>query len=425
MNHQGITGADGETTEADLSRRGFLRGAGLAGVSAALGLPIPFAGNFPAALTPVALAQEAGAPMIPGKDGVRVLNDRPINAETIVTQLDDDFTPNNRHFVRNNGTVPERAHTRSLDGWSLMVDGEVRRTLTLSMDDLESNFKRHEAALVIECGGNGRAGYNPPAKGNQWTLGAVGCAHYAGVRLRDVLKEAGVKSSAVYIGYEAEDQHLSRDPTKQAISRGVPIEKAMDEHTLLAFEMNGGPLPALHGFPVRLICPGWPGSTGGKWLKRIWVRDQVHDGAKMTGTSYRVPRRPVAPGTEVPEEDMEIIEEMPVKSIITRPESGIVAKLADKLDLRGHAWAGTGDVKAMHISIDFGQTWIPANLRKPVNRYAWQRWTASAKFPRKGYYEVWARATDKQGRMQPMIVPGWNPKGYLNNAMQRIAVKVV
>jgi len=192
----------------------------------------------------------------------------------------------------------------------------------------------------------------------------------------------------------------------------------------LAFEMNGGPLPTLHGFPLRLICPGWPGSTGGKWLKRIWVRDQVHDGAKMTGTSYRVPRYPVAPGTKVPEEDMEIIEEMPVKSIITRPESGIVAKLAEKLELRGHAWSGSGDVKAMHISIDFGRTWIPAKLRKPVNRYAWQRWTATAEFPRQGYYEVWARATDKQDRMQPMIVPGWNPKGYLNNAMQRIAVKV-
>ena len=389
-----------------------------------MGMPVPFAEHFPDGLVPVALGQDAGVPKIPGKDGVRVLNDRPINAETVVTELDDDVTPNSRHFVRNNGIMPARATTRSLDGWSLTIDGEVKRELTLSMDDLESRFKRHEAALVIECGGNGRAGYNPPAKGNQWTLGAVGCARYAGVRLRDVLKSAGVKDSAVYIGYEAEDLHLSRDPSKKPISRGVPISKAMDEHTMLAWEMNGEPLPALHGFPLRLICPGWPGSTGGKWLKRIWVRDQVHDGAKMTGTSYRVPRYPVAPGTDVPEEDMEIIEEMPVKSIITRPASGIVTNLSDGLALRGHAWSGSGDVKAMHVSVDFGQTWIKARLRKPVNAYAWQRWTASVSFPKQGYYEVWARATDRQGRMQPMLVPGWNPKGYLNNAMQRIAVKV-
>ena len=407
------------------TRRGFLRGASLAAVSAALGVPVPFAEYFPDGLIPVAFGQDAGGLTIPGKDGVRVLNDRPINAETPVTLLDDNITPNQRHFVRNNGIVPERAHSRALDGWSLTIDGEVSKPLKLSMAQLKSRFKRHEATLVLECGGNGRAGYNPPAKGNQWTLGAVGCARYVGVRLRDVLKAAGVKPSAVYIGYESEDLHLSRDPTRHAISRGVPIAKALDEHTMLAWEMNGEPLPALHGFPLRLICPGWPASTGGKWLKRIWVRDQVHDGAKMTGYSYRVPKNPVAPGSDVPEEAMEIIEVMPVKSIITRPGTGIITKLGESLKLRGHAWCGTGNVKAMHVSVDFGATWIKARLQKPENPFAWQHWRASAMFPKAGYYEVWARATDHQGRLQPMLVPGWNPRGYLNNAMQRIAVKVV
>lgn len=407
------------------TRRGFLRGASLAGVSAALGVPIPFAEHFPDGLIPVALGQDAGGLTIPGKDGVRVLNDRPINAETPVTLLDDNITPNARHFVRNNGIVPERAQTRSLDGWSLTIDGEVDKPLKLSLADLKSRFKIYKAALVLECGGNGRAGYNPPAKGNQWTLGAVGCARYVGVRLRDVLKAASVKSSAVYIGYESEDLHLSRDPSKQAISRGVPIAKALDEHTMLAWEMNGEPLPALHGFPLRLICPGWPASTGGKWLKRIWVRDQVHDGAKMTGYSYRVPKNPVAPGSDVPEEDMEIIEAMPVKSIITRPGTGIVARLVESLKLRGHAWCGSGPVKAMHVSVDFGATWIEAGLKQPENPHAWQHWDATVTFPKAGYYEVWARATDDQGRMQPMLVPGWNPRGYLNNAMQRIAVEVI
>ena len=419
------TSGEKEAAAAGCTRRGFLRGASLAAVSAALGVPVPFAEHFPDGLVPVALGQGGAGLTIPGKDGVRVLNDRPINAETPVTLLDDNITPNKRHFVRNNGIVPERAHTRSLDDWSLTIDGEVRKPLRLSLDDLKSRFKRREAALVLECGGNGRAGYNPPAKGNQWTLGAVACARYVGVRLADVLRAAGVKPSAVYIGYESEDLHLSRDPAKRAISRGVPIAKALDEHTMLAWEMNGEPLPALHGFPLRLICPGWPASTGGKWLKRIWVRDRVHDGAKMTGYSYRVPRNPVAPGAEVPEEDMEIIEAMPVKSIITRPGTGVVTKLAESLKLRGHAWCGSGPVKAMHVSVDFGATWIKARLRKPENPYAWQHWNVAAAFPKKGYYEVWARATDHQGRMQPMLVPGWNPRGYLNNAMQRIAVKVV
>ena len=203
------------------TRRGFLRGASLAAVSAALGVPVPFAEYFPDGLIPVAFGQDAGGLTIPGKDGVRVLNDRPINAETPVTLLDDNITPNQRHFVRNNGIVPERAHSRALDGWALTIDGEVSKPLKLSMAELKSRFKRHEATLVLECGGNGRAGYNPPAKGNQWTLGAVGCARYVGVRLRDVLKAAGVKPSAVYIGYESEDLHLSRDPTRHELTGGL------------------------------------------------------------------------------------------------------------------------------------------------------------------------------------------------------------
>ena len=407
----------------DPARREFLRSAGLASLAAALGGPIPFADRLLPGMLPEALAEAGETGLLKGKRGLRVLGDRPENAETPVELLDDDITPNERHFVRNNGIVPERAWRQDATGWTLTIDGEVQRELTLSLPELQRKYRNFSAALVIECGGNGRAGYNPPAKGNQWTLGAVGCAQYRGVRLRDVPRDAGVKSSAVYIGYYAEDLHLSRDPGKQAISRGVPIAKALDEHTMLAWEMNGVPLPAYHGFPLRLICPGWPGSTGGKWLQRITVRDRVHDGAKMTGSSYRVPKYPVAPGTKVPDEDMEIIEEMPVKSIITRPGTGIEAAANRPLSLRGHAWSGHGDVRAMHVSIDFGATWIAADLDAPRNKYAWQRWSTDVSFPHPGYYEVWARATDSRGVMQPMLVPGWNPKGYLNNAMQRIAVK--
>jgi DMSO/TMAO reductase YedYZ molybdopterin-dependent catalytic subunit len=404
------------------SRRSFMR---TFGALLASGVPIPFAGNISGELGLLGLHAEElpGNPMM-DKLGLRVLSDRPWNAETPVTLLDDDITPNARHFVRNNGLVPARALSGSLEDWSLTIDGEVKQALRLSMEDLKTRFDKHKATLVIECGGNGRAGYKPPASGNQWTLGAVGCAKYEGIKLRDLLKESGVKDSAVYLAYESEDLHLSRDPDKTPISRGVPIEKALDEHTMLAWAMNGEPLPAVHGFPLRLICPGWPGSTGGKWLKRLWVRDRVHDGTKMTGKSYRVPRHPVAPGTDVADENMEIIEEMPVKSIITRPGSGYAFNRKETLNLGGHAWSGKGDITQMHISIDFGATWQKADLGAPPNRYAWQKWHALVRFPSEGYYEVWARATDASGRMQPMLVPGWNPKGYLNNAMHRIAVKV-
>ncbi len=406
-------------------RRGFLRGAGLAAMGAALGAAIPFHRSMPAGLIPAALAQTTEAVVLEGKDGLTILNDRPINAETPPHLLDDDVTPNERHFVRNNGLVPQTALDQDASDWALTVDGLVDQPLTLTLDDLRNDFETVSLQLTLECGGNGRAFFNPGASGNQWTLGAVGSARYTGVRLADVLQRAGARPEVVYTAHYGADAHLSGDPAKRPISRGVPIAKAMEPHNLIAWEMNGAPLPALHGFPARLVVPGWPGSCSQKWLTRIELRDVVHDGAKMTGTSYRVPRHPVAPGTEVPEEDFVIIESMPVKSLATFPATGAEVVAGQPLAVRGHAWAGDQDVAAMHVSLDFGQSWSAATLEPAANRYAWRRWRAEVTPPVPGYYEVWARATDENGLSQPPFTPGWNPKGYLNNMIHRIAVFAV
>ncbi len=360
-----------------------------------------------------------------GKTGMRVLSERPINAETWVDDLDPRHTPNDRHFVRNNGGVPERALSGNLDGWSLRVTGEVEQEIALSLDDLMSGFETVSRSLVLECAGNGRAAFRPGAAGNQWWLGAVGCARYTGVRLADVLAAAGLLDTAVFVAWYGEDPHLSGDPAEVPISRGIPLSKANDPSTLLAWEMNGEPLPPLHGFPLRLVAPGYPASASGKWLTRLWVRDRVHDGPKMTGQSYRMPRYPVAPGDDVPDEQMEIIEEMPVKSVITRPETGGQHAIAGPLAVRGWAWSGSGAVDAVHLTADFGATWFGCRLETPENRFDWQRFEGSVRFPIPGHYELWARATDRRGRQQPMVAPGWNPRGYLNNAMHRIAVTVV
>jgi len=173
------------------------------------------------------------------------------------------------------------------------------------------------------------------------------------------------------------------------------------------------------------VIGGWPGSVSGKWLTRILIRDRVHDGTKMGGKSYRVPCRPVAPGADVPDEDMCIIESMPVKSLITHPRSGIEHPGGQRLEVRGHAWAGDLHVAQMEVSIDFGATWQRAELTLPANRLAWQHWRAEVTFPQPGYYEIWARARDSRGERQPMVLPGWNPRGYLNNACHRIAVQAV
>ncbi len=402
-------------------RRGFLKGAGLAAMGAVVGGVIPFHRNMPSGLIPAALAETTKPFRIEGKDGLTVLNDRPLNAETPAHLLDDDITPTNRHFIRNNGIPPENT---SADGWTLTVDGEVEKPLTLTIEDLRRRFEVVRLKLQLECGGNGRAAFNPPAKGNQWTVGAVGCAEWTGVRMADVLKAAGIKPSAVYTGHYGADTHISGKPGKIPISRGVPIAKAMNPYTIIAFEMNGGPLHPMNGAPLRIVAPGWPGSCSQKWLRRIWVRDRVHDGPKMTGKSYRVPEYPVAPGEKVPKKAFKIIESMPVKSLITFPETGIVLpKGQNTVQVRGHAWAGDNAVKELHITADFGRSWIKADLQDPPNPYAWQRWTATVTFPTHGYYEIWARATDDKGNMQPFAI-AWNPKGYLNNSMHRIAVRV-
>lgn len=403
-------------------RRGFLRGAGLAAMGAFLGTTIPFHRNMPAGLIPAALAQDTGIDLMAAKEGLTLLNDKPLNAETPPALLDDAVTPTNRMFVRMNGLVPQSALDMKAEGWTLTVDGEVDTPLTLTIDELKSRFETVTSNLVVECGGNGRAFFQPGASGNQWTFGAVGCPQWTGVRLKDVLEAAGLKASAVYTGHYGNDVHLSGDTTKVVISRGVPIEKALDPANLIAWEMNGEPISPLHGFPLRLVIPGFPGSVSQKYLTRIWVRDQEHDGPKMTGKSYRLPANPVAPGTEVADADMEVMTVMPIKSLVTFPATGVQVAVGQPTEVRGHAWAGKGDVAAMHVSIDFGQTWQEAKLEAPANRYAWQRWSASVTPPESGYYEVWARATDQDGVMQPAVVPGWNPRGYGNNMMHRIAL---
>lgn len=358
------------------------------------------------------------------KKDLEILSHRPFNAQTPVHLLDDEVTPRERMFVRNNGLIPSSAMTVD-SKWRLELTGEIKHPLSLRLEDLKRRFKKHTLQLVLECGGNGRAGFVPPTKGNQWTYGAVACPMWGGVRLKDVLDAAGLKQSAVFVAYYGDDMHLSGDYKRDVISRGVSIAKALDPTSLIAFEMNGEPLAPEHGFPARLLIPGYPGSVSGKWLRRIWVRDRIHDGAKMLGYSYRVPKHPVAPGSKVSEEEMEIIKEMPVKSIITSPRSAQEHSHKESLRLRGFAWSGGGDIKAQDLSIDFGASWQKASLEVPRNRFAWQRWRADVKFPGPGYYEVWARATDQSGAMQPMVVGPWNPKGYLNNAMQRIAVHVI
>jgi sulfite oxidase len=412
-----------------LDRRGFLGGSGLAAMSAVVGGAIPFAATMPAGLIPAAMA-EGAAPsptkgpqhlQFPGKsDRLVVLGDRPLVAETPESQLDDDTTPTDKFFVRNNGTIPEA--TMDPDAWRITIDGEVNGKLELTLAELKKRFRPVTQRMVLECGGNGRSFFTPQARGNQWTNGGVGCAEWTGARLADVLRAAGVKTSAVFTGHYGSDGSLA-DASRPSLSRGVPMRKAMDPNNLIVWAMNGQPLPNIHGGPLRLIIPGWPGSVSAKWLNRIWVRDREHDGPGMGGTSYRVAIKPMVPGAEPDPKNFRDLESMPVRSIITSPADG--ARLSGReVNLRGAAWAGDNSVQRVDVSIDFGATWRPARLRSPRNRYDWQRWTATVRLPSEGYYEIWSRATDQRGTAQPHVAGNWNPQGYGGNPMHRVAILV-
>lgn len=406
-----------------MKRRNFIRKTALTSVGTILGAEIVFAHVMPEGYVPMAFQDPDPFKMFAKNKEMVVLNDRPWNIEAQAHLLNEKITSNQFMFIRNNGKIPENIEIKN---WSITIDGEsVKSPKTYTLSELKSKFKQHTYQLTLECGGNGRSEFDPPAKGNQWTVGAVSCATWTGVRLRDVLEDVGIKNDAVYIGYHAADVHLSGDLNKEPISRGAPMAKALQDETLLAFKMNGEDIPLAHGYPLRLVAGGWPASVSGKWITGISVRDKVHDGTKMTGSAYRVPCEPVAPGDKVKDEDMCIIESMPVKSLITYPKTGAQIKEDKVLKINGHAWAGELEVSKMEYSIDFGSSWTACDLEPPANRLAWQHFSADISFPKRGYYEVWARATDSQNQSQPMVLPGWNPKGYLNNACHRIAVKVI
>jgi sulfite oxidase len=358
-----------------------------------------------------------------GKDGLSLLGDVPLVAETPEEFLDDETTPVARFFVRNNGLLPEPV--TDADGWTFTIDGEVERPLTLSLTELKSRFPHKTFRMVLECGGNGRSFFEPRAEGNPWTNGGVGCAEWTGVSLGDVLREAGLKDSALFTG------HFGADPDKhgsfehQAMSRGVPIAKALEEHTLLVWAMNGEALPFIHGGPLRLVVPGWPGSLSQKWLKRIWVRDLEHDGPGMTGLSYRLPVHPLAPGQDGKDVENRIIESMPVRSIVTTPADGSRYPPGTRsIEVRGAAWAGDDGVARVEVTLDGGATWIEAAMTPPRNRYDWTRWQVSLPLPGDGFYEIFARATDSKGQAQPFRAANWNPNGYGCNVMHRVAVTV-
>jgi DMSO/TMAO reductase YedYZ molybdopterin-dependent catalytic subunit len=246
----------------------------------------------------------------------------------------------------------------------------------------------------------------------------VACVRWTGVRLGDVLQTCGVLPRAIYTGHHSLDRYL--DDSGPAISRGLPIKKALAPETLIAFALNGESISVLHGGPLRLVVPGYPGASFQKWLTRIDLRDREHDGERMQDGHYRMPRATLRYGEPFDHRFFEIITDMPVKSLITAPQEGFKAVADVPLAIRGHAWSGHVPVSKLDVSIDGGRSWQPADLKPAPDRFAWRRFTFMAHHPPRGDIEIVARATDANGGTQPMECVPWNPRGYLNNMVHRV-----
>src|SRR5882762_8689747 len=340
-----------------------------------------------------------------------VLSSRPEDLEMPLDGFKDWITPIDHFFVRCHTYTPERPN---LSEWKLKVDGVVNQSLSLSMDDLKK-LPRVELVSVLECAGNGRSFYQPRLPGAQWRFGSVGNGKWAGVRFKDVLEKAGLKDSAREILFDGADVPLGK---MEDFRRTIPIKKALDPDTLLAFEMNGKPLPIEHGYPLRLIVPGWAGDSWVKWLQHVEVLDHEFEGFWMK-TAYRHPPEHVEPGPAVDAAKMVPVTDLNVKSVIATP--GAWAK-PGTVRISGTAWSNNSPVTGVEVSVDAGNTWKPAKLGKDQSRYAWRLWELDWKAG-EGKYTLMARAKNAAGQVQPLSQE-WNPSGYLWNVAQPIDVEV-
>jgi sulfite oxidase len=349
--------------------------------------------------------------------GMIVYSEEYITREMPPSLLDTWITPTEHFFVRNNEHMPQI----SAADWKLAITGEVARQLTLTMKEF-ARFGPRSVTNTLECAGNGRAFFQPRIGGVPWTRGGVGNAVFSGPSLGFLLRLARVKSTARHVAFRGASVP-SRDPR---FVRSIPIEKALDPDTIVATEMNGAPLTPEHGYPARVLVPGWIGSASIKWLTEIRVLTREFEGFFMD-SAYRLPASvPFGPASEEnPNNSVQargsVITSLPVKSIITAPADGSSIDPVASARISGAAWAGDSAIARVEISVDGGRSWQPAALGSERARYAWRLWNFDWKPPQEGSYEIISRATDNQGRSQPLEM-AWNPGGYLWNAVDRIRV---
>jgi sulfane dehydrogenase subunit SoxC len=324
-----------------------------------------------------------------------------------------DVTPAGMHYVLVHYDIPVVDPAR----WRLSIEGRVRRSLSLSLDLLRAR-PAVTSPVTLECAGNGRAHLRPRPISQPWLLEAVGTAKWTGVPLGGLLQEAGIEDGAVEVLFRGLDRGIEGGEA-QHYERSLKLSEALREEVLLAYAMNGQPLPPQHGFPLRLVVPGWYGMTSVKWLDRITVLDAPFEGYQQK-RGYRL--------RQTPDEDGEPVSRMLPRSLMIPPGIPDFATRERTLDrggctIRGRAWSGFGTVARVEVSVDGGSRWRDAVLGPQQPEWTWCSWEWHWEPRVTGVYELCCRATDSAGNQQPLTA-AWNLGGYANNEVQRIAVTV-
>jgi DMSO/TMAO reductase YedYZ molybdopterin-dependent catalytic subunit len=360
----------------------------------AIALAVASAGSL------IGARRSASATQPPAASSTRLLirNARPLDAEAPLDALRTFETTNDLFFVRSHHVLPKDLPA----SWTLTIDGDVARPLTLSLDEIH-RMRAERRTTMIECAGNGRGRLPLPAtSGVQWQFGAVSNAAWTGVPLAALLERAGVQASALHFWMEAADRSPLPDVPK--FLRSIPRETALGE-AFVAYEMNGAPLPLVHGGPLRLVVPHWYGMASTKWLTHVHARATESDNQFMA-RGYRYA-------------DGSAVDLMRVKSLITSPLDGEQVKAAT-LHVSGVAWTGAGTLERVEISSDGGKTWQPARFTTDARPGTWRLWEADLKAA-SGELRLRARATDSAGHTQPEQAAA-NPGGYGNNSIHEIRV---
>ncbi len=338
------------------------------------------------------------------------VSQHPFNAETPMAVLGFDLTPTDLFYVRNHFDVPNL----DTDQFTLTVNGAVANPLELTLEKL-NEFPERDLLVVMECAGNGRAGMKPAIKGTPWNLGAISQASFTGTSLGNILESAAYLKNVIEVRFTGSDQGVIRTGEVERYVRSLPLEVALHPDTLLVWEMNGDPLSEQHGYPLRLIVPGWYGMASVKWLEEITVLTEPFEGFFQAKEYVYLGEEGIADNTPVTS--------MQVRSLILEPEDHLEISM-DTIQVSGIAWTGIGEITKVELSFDQGRQWIETIIDQPTSLYGTYRWKHLWRPEKPGQYTIAARAYDSEGNVQPLN-SRWNKGGYGNNSSQQITVTII